>query len=77
MYKGKCVPWDTFTDVQGCVLRDTLATSPKKRGKPSKPSGKMGVALVVMDKSQYIDKCMALLNDTKVYKPSRNTTKKL
>ena len=27
-----------------------------------------GVALVVMDKSQYIDKCMALLNDTKVYK---------
>ena len=27
-----------------------------------------GVALVVMDKSQYIDKCMALLDDTKVYK---------
>ena len=25
-----------------------------------------GVALVVMDKSQYIDKCMVLLNDTKV-----------
>ena len=28
-----------------------------------------GVALVVMDKSQYIDKFMDLLNDTKVYKP--------
>ena len=36
-----------------------------------------GVALVVMDKSQYIDKCMALLNDTKVYKPCKDTTKKL
>ena len=34
-----------------------------------------GVALVVMDKSQYIDKCMALLNDTKVYKPCKDTTK--
>ena len=33
------------------------------------------VALVVMDKSQYIDKCMALLNDTKVYKPCKDTTK--
>ena len=35
-----------------------------------------GVAMVVMDKSQYIDKCMALLNDTKVYKPCKDTTKK-
>ena len=34
-----------------------------------------GVALVVMDKSQYIDKCMALLNDTKVYKPCKDTPK--
>ena len=30
-----------------------------------------------MDKSQYIDKCMALLNDTKVYNPCKDTTKKL
>ena len=36
-----------------------------------------GVALVVMDKSQYVDKCMALLNGTKVYKPCKDTTKKL
>ena len=36
-----------------------------------------GVAMVVMDKSQYIEKCMALLNDTKVYKPCKDTTKKL
>ena len=36
-----------------------------------------GVALVVMDKNQYIDKCMALLNDTKTYKPCKDTTKKL
>ena len=36
-----------------------------------------GIALVVMDKSQYIDKCMALNDDTKVYKPCRDTTKKL
>ena len=36
-----------------------------------------GVALVVMDKSQYVDKCMPLLDDTKVYKPCKDTTKKL
>ena len=36
-----------------------------------------GVALVVMDKSQYLDKCMALLDDTKVYKPCKDSTKKL
>ena len=36
-----------------------------------------GVALVVIDKSQYVDKCMALLDDTKVYKPCKDTTKKL
>ena len=36
-----------------------------------------GVALVVMDKSQYIEKCMALLNDARVYKPCKDTTKKL
>ena len=36
-----------------------------------------GVALVVMDKDQYIEKCMALLNDTKTYKPCKDTTKKL
>ena len=36
-----------------------------------------GVALVVMDKNQYIEKCMDLLNDTKTYKPCKDTTKKL
>ena len=36
-----------------------------------------GVALVVMDKSQYVNKCMDLLDDTKVYKPCKDTTKKL
>ena len=30
-----------------------------------------------MDKNQYIDKYIALLNDTKVYKPCKNTTKKI
>ena len=34
-------------------------------------SADKGVTLVVMDKSQYIDKCMALLDDTKVYKPCK------
>ena len=34
-----------------------------------------GVALVVMDKSQYVDKCIALLDDTKDYKPCKDTTK--
>ena len=64
-----------------------LTTPPERKGRPSKPSGEdpshvvltvdKGVALAVMDKSQYIDKCMALLNDTKVYKPCKDTTKKL
>ena len=30
-----------------------------------------------MDKNQYIEKSMALLNDTKIYKPCKDTTKKL
>ena len=33
-----------------------------------------GVAMVVMDKSTYIDKCMALLQDTIVYQPCRDLT---
>ena len=36
-----------------------------------------GVALVVMDMSQYVTKCMALLDDTKVYKHCKDTTKEL
>ena len=36
-----------------------------------------GVALVVMDKNQYVEKCMDLLNDTKTYQPCKDTTKKL
>ena len=34
-----------------------------------------GIALVVMDMSQYIDMCMTLLNDTKVHNPCRDSTK--
>ena len=33
-----------------------------------------GVAMVVMDKSSYIEKCMALLQDTNVYQPCRDLT---
>ena len=33
-----------------------------------------GVAMEVMDKSPYIDKCMALLQDTNVYQPCRDLT---
>ena len=33
-----------------------------------------GVAMVVMDKSSYFDKCMALLQDTNVYQPCRDLT---
>ena len=33
-----------------------------------------GVAMVLMDKSSYVDKCMALLQDTNVYKPCRDLT---
>ena len=31
---------------------------------------------LLMDKSQYVDKCMALLHDTKVYKPCRDYNQK-
>ena len=33
-----------------------------------------GVAMVVMDKSSFVDKCMALLQDTNVYQPCRDLT---
>ena len=33
-----------------------------------------GVAMVVMDKSSYVEKCMALLQDTSVYQPCRDLT---
>ena len=33
-----------------------------------------GVAMVVMDKNSYVDKCMALLQDTNVYQPCRDLT---
>ena len=33
-----------------------------------------GVAMVIMDKSSYVDKCMALLQDTNVYQPCRDLT---
>ena len=33
-----------------------------------------GVAMVVMDKSSYVNKCMALLQDTNVYHPCRDLT---
>ena len=34
-----------------------------------------GVALVVMDKDTYMEKCMTLLSDHKVYKEYRDLTK--
>ena len=33
--------------------------------------------MVVMDKSSYVDKCMALLQDTNVYKPCRDLTSQI
>ena len=58
--------------------RGRLTTSPERKDSSCVVlTADKGVALVVMDKSQYIDKCMALLSDTKVYKPCKDTTKKL
>ena len=34
-----------------------------------------GVALVIMDKDTYVEKCMTLLNDHKVYQECRDLTK--
>ena len=36
-----------------------------------------GVAMVVMDKSSNVDKCMILLQDTNVYKPHKDLTRTL
>ena len=36
-----------------------------------------GVSIVVIDKSSYIDKCMALLQDTNVYQPCRDLTSQI
>ena len=33
-----------------------------------------GIAMVVMDKNSYIDKCMALIQDSNVYQPCRDLT---
>ena len=60
-----------------------LQQHPRYRNTPVPDSSQVvltadkGVAMVVMDKGQYVEKCMALLNDTKVYKPCKDTTKKL
>ena len=36
-----------------------------------------GVAMLVMDKSSYVDKCMALLQDTNVYQPCKDLTSQI
>ena len=36
-----------------------------------------GVALVIIDKNMYIEKCMALLNDEEVYCECRDQTKSI
>ena len=36
-----------------------------------------GVAIVVMDKSSYVNKCMTLLQDTNVYQPCRDLTSQI
>ena len=36
-----------------------------------------GVAMVVMDKSSYVDKCMALLQETNVYQPCKDLTSQI
>ena len=51
--------------------------NPQGRCLSSGPYSRQGCTLVVMDKSQYVHKCMALLHDTKVYKLWRDMTKKL
>ena len=59
--------WLVGTLCLGCIRRDLRVFTPLKQT--------CTAMYLVMDKSQYVDKYMALLDDTKVYKPCKDTTK--
>ena len=68
-YKGKCVSHPNISKME----REAIKTLKEDNTHVVLTADK-GVAMVVMHKSSYIDKCMALLQDTNVYQPCRDLT---
>ena len=68
-YKGKCASHPNISKME----REAIKTL-KEDNTCVVLTADKGVAMVVMDKSSYIDKCMALLQDTNVYQPCRDLT---
>ena len=67
--KGKCASHPNISKME----REAIKTL-KEDNTCVVLTANKGVAMVVMDKSSYIDKCMALLQDTNVYQPCRDLT---
>ena len=66
-YKQKCTSCPNITKEE----REAIKTL-KEDGTWVVLTADKGAAMVVMDKSLYVDKCMTLLQDTNVYKPCRD-----
>ena len=68
-YKGKCASHPNISKME----REAIKTLKEDNTHVVLTADK-GVAMVAMDKSSYVDKCMALLQDTNVYQPCRDLT---
>ena len=71
-YKGKCASHPNISKME----REAIKTLKEDNTHVVLTADK-GVAMVVMDKSSYVDKCMVLLQDTNVYQPCRDLTGKI
>ena len=69
-YKQRCASYPTITKEEMEAIK-TL----KEDDSRIVLTVDRGVAMVVMDKSSYINKCMTLLQDTNVYQPCRDLIK--
>ena len=68
-YKGKCASHPNISKME----REAIKTLKEDDTQVVLTADK-GIAMVVMDKSSYFDKCMALLQDTNVCQPCRVLT---
>ena len=71
-YKGKCASHPNITKEE----REVIKTLEEDNTHVVLTADK-GVAMVVMDKSSYIDNCKALLQDSNVYQPCRDLTSQI
>ena len=68
-YEGKCASHPNISKME----REAIKTL-KEDDTQIVLTADKGVAIVVMDKSSYFDKCMGFLQDTNVYQPCRDLT---